>query len=96
MKTEAASQSSAPRGAAYEFEGQMLTIAQIHAIVPAISHSCIRNHLKNGRNTRHAMLNFSVAAVSARGGRIAARRVKMGPGREPDHIWRRLHVRPGC
>ena len=74
----------------------MLTVAQIHAIVPAISHSCIRNHLKNGRNTRSAMLNFSAAAVAAHGGRIAARRVKSDPGRDPDHIWRRRQVRPGC
>lgn len=43
--------------ARHEFEGRQLTVAEIRAIVPAISDTAIRAHIRAGRNTRAAMLN---------------------------------------
>ena len=69
------------RSITYPFEGEQLTVAQIHALVPALSPSCIRNHLAAGRNTRQAMLSFNSAAASVRGGRRTAQRMRRGePG----------------
>jgi hypothetical protein len=62
---------SAPavRGATFDFEGQPMTVAQIHQIVPAVSKATLRFHLAAGRNTREAILNFNPAAGRARAGR---------------------------
>lgn len=40
----------------HEFEGEMLTVAQIAERVPRVSQSSIRAHLKAGRKTRFEML----------------------------------------
>jgi hypothetical protein len=52
--------------ARYTFEGQQLTVAEIRAIVPAISDSSIRDHIRAGRNTRAAMLNHVPTQPPAR------------------------------
>lgn len=43
----------------YEFEGELLTIAEIRQRVPAIADPTIRKHLEAGRNTRQAMLTYT-------------------------------------
>lgn len=45
----------------------MLTIAEIHAIVPAIAPTTIRKHLAAGRTTRQAMLTFAPSRARAAG-----------------------------
>jgi hypothetical protein len=40
----------------YEFEGEQLTVAQVHARVPRLGISTVRTHLKAGRKTRFEML----------------------------------------
>ena len=42
----------------FEFEGKMMTVAQVREHVPALSAEAIRNHLRKGRNTREAMLTY--------------------------------------
>lgn len=42
----------------YTFDGQELTTAQIRAIVPCFRTDAILKHLKAGRNTKDAMLNY--------------------------------------
>lgn len=68
----------------YEFEGQMLTVVEIHAIVPAISEPAIVQHLKAGRVTRQQMLTFNPRAAMSAGGRrgkaIAGGRLYIGRG----------------
>jgi hypothetical protein len=53
----------------FDFEGQQLTVRQICEIVPAFSDCQVRKHLKAGRNTRDAMLNWSPIEAARRGGR---------------------------
>ena len=60
------------RGALYDFEGKRLTVAQIQSLVPALSASTVRMHLRAGRTSRQAMLAFDPACARARGGRNAA------------------------
>ncbi len=45
-----------PRGAHFEFDGQLLTVAEIRERIPAFCDSAIRDHLRAGRNTTTAML----------------------------------------
>lgn len=42
----------------YTFNGQPMTTAQIRAIVPCFRPDAILKHLKAGRNTKDAMLNY--------------------------------------
>lgn len=42
----------------HTFDGQELTTAQIRAIVPCFRPDAILKHLKAGRNTKDAMLNY--------------------------------------
>ena len=44
------------RGTRFEFDGQLLTVSEIRARVPAFCDSTIRDHLRAGRNTTSAML----------------------------------------
>ena len=53
----------------FEFEGQLRSISEIHALVPALTASTIRKHLQAGRTTRQAMLTFDPIAARRRGGR---------------------------
>lgn len=46
-------------GAVHEFEGEQLTVAEIHERVPALSKDTIRKHLAKGRRTRTAMLSYN-------------------------------------
>lgn len=64
------------RGALYDFEGQLLTVAQIQRLVPALSASTVRLHLRAGRTSREAMLAFDPSSARARGGRSSAAVVK--------------------
>lgn len=57
----------------HEFEGQQLTVRQIQEIVPACTEGAIRGHLKAGRNTRDAMLNWSPLEAARRSGRKGAK-----------------------
>jgi hypothetical protein len=47
----------------YEFEGQQLTCAEICKLVPRLSRSSILWHLRQGRMTRIAMLQFDPRAA---------------------------------
>lgn len=58
------------------FDGEDLTVKQIHARVPALSLQTVRNHLKCGRLTTAAMLTFSTEAVRTANGKRAAKRYK--------------------
>jgi hypothetical protein len=42
----------------HDFEGELLTIAEIRNRVPVISEQSIREHLAAGRNSRQAMLCY--------------------------------------
>lgn len=57
----------------HDFEGEQLTVRQIHLRVPALSERTIRDHLAAGRRTRTAMLAFDPIAAAARGGRMTQR-----------------------
>ena len=59
-----------PRARLHAFEGEQLTVQQIHQRVPILSERTIRDHLAAGRRTRSAMLCFDPIAAAARGGRI--------------------------
>lgn len=41
--------------ARFEFDGQLLTVAEIRERVPVMSEASIRDHLRAGRNTQTAM-----------------------------------------
>jgi hypothetical protein len=43
----------------YEFEGEMLTVAEIQKRVPRLTDPAIRKHLAAGRNTQQAILNHN-------------------------------------
>ncbi|TFZ46470.1 hypothetical protein E5C33_04550 [Stenotrophomonas maltophilia] len=62
-----------PRARLHAFEGEQLTVQQIHLRVPILSERTIRDHLAAGRRTRSAMLCFDPIAAAARGGRITQR-----------------------
>ncbi|KAF1702872.1 hypothetical protein [Pseudoxanthomonas kaohsiungensis] len=64
------------KAATFSFEGQELTVAQIREHVPVLGESTIRSHLRAGRNTRAAMLNFNSTIASRQGGREAAERAR--------------------
>lgn len=46
------------KAARFDFEGELLTVAEIRERVPALSDPTIRKHLEAGRNTRQAMLTY--------------------------------------
>lgn len=62
-----------PRPRLHAFEGEQLTVQQIHQRVPVLSPRTIRDHLAAGRRTRVAMLCFDPIAAAARGGRMTQR-----------------------
>lgn len=64
------------KGQRYLFDGELLTVREIHARVPALSVQTVRNHLKCGRATSVAMLSFSSEAVRTSNGKRAAKRYK--------------------
>lgn len=64
------------RAQIFSFDGELLTVKQIHARVPALSLQTVRNHLKCGRMTSVAMLTFSTEAVRTANGKRAAKRYK--------------------
>lgn len=57
----------------WEFDGELLTVAEIAERVPALNKSTILHHLKAGRNTRHAMLTFDHLAVQRAAGKRGAK-----------------------
>lgn len=57
-----------PRPRLHAFEGEQLTVQQIHQRVPVLSERTIRDHLAAGRRTRTAMLCFDPIAAAAREG----------------------------
>ncbi|MDV3513166.1 hypothetical protein [Stenotrophomonas sp. C1657] len=61
------------RARLHVFEGEQLTVQQIHQRVPVLSQRTIRDHLAAGRRTSAAMLCFDPIAAAARGGRITQR-----------------------
>ncbi|MGG6316797.1 hypothetical protein ACQ5SB_10075 [Stenotrophomonas geniculata] len=65
-----------PRARLHAFEGEQLTVQQIHQRVPILSERTIRDHLAAGRRTRSAMLCFDPMAAAARGGRITQRMLR--------------------
>ncbi|MCX2893055.1 hypothetical protein ORG27_05635 [Stenotrophomonas lactitubi] len=62
-----------PRARLHAFDGEQLTVQQIHQRVPVLSQRTIRDHLSAGRRTSTAMLCFDPIAAAARGGRITQR-----------------------
>jgi len=62
-----------PRTRLHAFDGEQLTVQQIHQRVPVLSQRTIRDHLSAGRRTSTAMLCFDPIAAAARGGRITQR-----------------------
>lgn len=52
----------------YEFQGEMMTIAEVQKIVPRLSHTAIAKHLRAGRNTKDAILNHRPALAARKGG----------------------------
>ena len=56
-----------PRPRLHAFEGEQLTVQQIHQRVPVLSERTIRDHLAAGRRTRTAMLCFDPIAAASRG-----------------------------
>jgi len=73
-----------PRPRLHAFEGEQLTVQQIHQGVPVLSERTIRDPLAAGRRTRSAMLSFDPIAAAARGGRITQRilRARSTAGRD--------------
>lgn len=51
----------------FEFEGKMLTVAEIRSQLPLFSDATIRFHLRNGRNTKQSMLTFNARAAMSAG-----------------------------
>ncbi len=74
-----------PRPRLHAFEGEQLTVRQIHQRVPVLSERTIRDHLAAGRRTRTAMLCFDPIAAAARGGRITQRILRARSTAEPPH-----------
>jgi len=58
------------------FEGREATIAEIRAIVPCLTDSTVRAHLRAGRNTKQAMLTFDFNAARRRGGQKGRKTVR--------------------
>jgi len=58
----------------YMFDGQPMTIAQIHARVPALSTTTIRRRLREGRCTAQTMLAFDTRCALRRAGKKTAKR----------------------
>lgn len=46
------------RGHLHTFDGQQMTVAQIHLILPEYTKDCIRDHLKAGRNTKRLIQGY--------------------------------------
>jgi hypothetical protein len=55
------------------FDGESLTVAEIHRIIPRISESAIRRHLRAGRCTREAMMSFDPHEATRLGGKKTAK-----------------------
>lgn len=53
----------------YEFEGQQLTVREIHEIIPALGREAISRRIAAGMTTRQQMLNFDAGAAWRAGGR---------------------------
>lgn len=53
----------------YLFEGEMRTVSEVSALVPAISQTRIREHLRAGRTSRVEMLSYNVSVARSVGGR---------------------------
>ena len=51
------------------FEGKLLTVSEIHAMVTGISRTSVRKHLAAGRNTRYLMLSFDTRARRSANGK---------------------------
>lgn len=64
------------RARLHAFEGEQLTVQQIHQRVPVLSPRTIRDHLAAGRRTSTAMLCFDPIAAAARGGRMTQRTLR--------------------
>lgn len=46
------------KAAMYRFEGQDMTLAQVHQMVPAVSPEQLKVHILAGRNTKTAVLTY--------------------------------------
>lgn len=70
-----------PRPRLHAFEGEQLTVQQIHQRVPVLSERTIRDHLAAGRRTRTAMLCFDPIAAASRGAHHPAHPARTQPRR---------------
>lgn len=76
MQSDSIATSLSGRGQRYWFDGEYLTVREIHRRVPALSIQTVRNHLRSGRATTVAMLSFSTEAIRTANGKRAAKRYK--------------------
>lgn len=64
----------------YEFNGQQMTTPEIQKLVPCLTMNTIREHLKAGRNTTDAMLNYFPAKPSAKPSNASQFSIGKSPG----------------
>ena len=60
------------------FEGQLLTVTEIHRLVSGLSRTTVRKHLSAGRNTRYLMLSFDTSKRRSKNGQqgsVALRKI---------------------
>ncbi len=60
----------------HHFDGHAMTVTEIHALLPALSETTIRRHLKAGRCTRAAMLAYDPATAYRNAGKRSAKTIR--------------------
>lgn len=61
----------------FVFEGEEMTVSQIHALIPAYSRPAIQDHCEQGRLTRQAILTHNSAAKKSAQSRKASAKSRM-------------------
>lgn len=67
------------RGKLHTFDGQQLTVAQIHALLPEYRRDGIRDHLAAGRNTTRLIRGYRRIQPPPTGGAMCFRFTKRIP-----------------
>lgn len=68
------------RGERYWFEGEYLTVRQVRERVPVLSSQTVRARLREGLETRMAMLSVDPDIVRRKNGKRAAQRYRQWKG----------------
>lgn len=77
---KAADDAPAARGERYWFEGEFLTVRQVRERVPVLSSQTVRARLREGLDTRMAMLSVDPDVVRRKNGKRAAQRYRQWKG----------------